>query len=105
MEERFIQWTQKDVDFKTNMNKRKYDHVKDSIQHYETDDKQDSRINNHRCKCCYYIRNICGFSAITTSYCGICKDPILNGSSDTDKICVMCAEINNLCTRCGGEMD
>jgi len=40
---------------------------------------------------------------MTTSYCGICREPILNGSSDTNRVCDKCAGINDLCIKCGGE--
>jgi hypothetical protein len=105
MEEKFIEWTIRDSEIKTNMNNMKYQHIKDGIQHYETDDKKESRESKHHCKYCYYIRNVCGFSAITTSYCGICKEPIINSSSDTDKVCDICAEYHGLCVHCGGKMD
>lgn len=105
MERSFIELTEKDIEFKTNSNKRLYQHTKDKVQHYEIDDGKESREASLECKCCYYIRNTMGFSAMTMSYCGICKEPILNGSSDTDRICDKCAGTKGLCVHCGGEMD
>jgi len=105
MEERFIEWTQKDIEYRTEMNKSVYQRTKDKIKAYELDTDKENRSKTIECKHCYYLRNMCGFSAMTLSYCGICKEPILNGSSDTNRVCDKCAGINDLCIRCGGEMD
>ena len=105
MEQSFLKWTKKDIEFKTDSNRIKYDHVKDSIRHYKTDDKKEGRENKRFCRYCYYIRSVCGFSAITASYCGICKEKIINSSSDTNRVCGICAETYGLCAHCGGKID
>jgi len=100
-----MEWTNKNIKSKTNSNKMKYQHSKDMIQHYEMDDEKENRDKSMVCKYCFYLRSVCGFSAMTTSYCGICEEPILNGSSDTNIVCDKCAGNKDLCTCCGGEMD
>jgi len=82
-----------------------YQSIKGKIKHYEMDSGKENRNKGIVCKCCFYLRNTFGFSAMTLSYCGICKEPILNGSSDTNKVCDKCAGINDLCIHCGGKMD
>ena len=105
MEERFIEWTANSITSKTNFNMRMYLNTKERIIRYEEDVEKESRKNNKLCKCCYYIKDAYGFSAMTTSYCGICKESILNGSSCTNRVCDKCAESHKLCSRCGGKME
>jgi len=105
MEEKFTEWTTKDIERKTNSNNLMYENTKEKIKHYEMDSGKENRNKGMVCKCCFYLRNTFGFSAMTTSYCGICKAPILNGSSDTDRVCGKCAVVKGLCVHCGGEMD
>jgi len=104
MEEKFIKWTDKDIRSETESNKRKYQHIKNCVRSYELDLGKENRKVSMQCKYCYYLR-ICEFSAMTTSYCGICKELIFNGSCATDKICDKCAGTKGLCVHCGGEMD
>jgi len=105
MEEKFMEWTKKDIERKTNSNRMGFHDKKNKIRHYEEDLGKGGRREDLVCKYCYYIRNSFGFSAMTTSYCGICKEPILNGSSDTNRVCEKCAGTIGLCVCCGGEMD
>jgi len=105
MEENFIKWTDKDIKFRTDSNKLKYQYTKDQIQAYELDIEKENRKKSMECRYCYYIKNICGFSAMVISYCGICKEPILNNSSDINKVCDKCAGSKGLCIRCGGDID
>ena len=105
MEERFIEWTKKDIDRKTLSNIMGYHDKRNKIRYYEEDSDKENRNKTIECKYCYYIRNSFGFCAMTTSYCGICKEPILNGSSDTNRVCDKCAGTMGLCIKCGGEMD
>ena len=62
------------------------------------------RIAEQQCKCCFYGGRI-GGAAMTTQPCMCCHKPVMYGSTATDALCMDCAIENDLCKRCGGDID
>lgn len=72
---------------------------------FEEDVKKEWRIKFQNCKFCTYLEGSLGASVLTNSTCAICGKPILNSSTNIDKLCIDCAKEYQLCAHCGGTMD
>ena len=58
------------------------------------------------CKFCTFIRpDPIGGAAMTNAECGLCDTVMTFGSTVTDVLCKSCAEHNQLCRRCGADLD
>lgn len=62
------------------------------------------RLAEQNCKCCFYGSRI-GGAAMTTQPCMCCHKPVMYGSTATDALCMDCARENELCKRCGGDIE
>lgn len=80
--------------------------MKEKIKNYEEDTYRDTRKKEMLCKYCYYIMSdrISGQSFCTTE-CLNCKKEMSFGNTDTDELCMECAEELNRCKHCGVKMD
>lgn len=82
--------------------------IKDTLERaqkitYDGDKKE--RVEACLCKACYYIFNHrMGGAAMTNRPCGICDTKMQFASTATDVICKGCAQENDLCKQCGGDM-
>ena len=95
-----------DVQFITDIKKR---YVKETILHAknaETDNDKPNRLIKQECVYCYYIGNSrVGGCAMTEAPCSICEKVIMYGSTCTNKVCLNCAKLHNLCTYCGADIE
>lgn len=66
-------------------------------------DKQ-RRLVEQNCKRCFYGSRI-GGAAMTTQPCMCCHTQVMYGSTATDALCMDCAKENDLCKRCGGDIE
>lgn len=99
------QWTQQDIEFKSNMNQMKYLDLKDKLQKYELDNAKILRVKNNVCKVCFYLnKDMMYFQAFTKSNCVMCGVELTFCNSDVNRLCLSCAKKHNLCIKCGGIM-
>ena len=78
----------------------------DTIQRAK-DIEHDSRANERLlaclCKACFYFPTIAG-AAITDRPCMCCEKTVTYSNTNTDKLCMDCAEKHDLCKHCGGDL-
>lgn len=73
---------------------------------FDEDAKKSERVEQSFCKHCFYIYGTrIGGAKITSRDCGICHTPQTYSSTATDPLCLPCAKKNNLCKRCGGDIN
>lgn len=56
------------------------------------------------CVACFYLPHV-GGTTVTRSTCLLCGKPIMNASTDTDRLCQECAARHSLCCRCGADRE
>lgn len=69
----------------------------------ETDADMVARYAAHECKACHYFSRI-GGAAITHQPCMSCGKDQTYGSTNTDVLCLPCAQAGDLCKHCGGDI-
>ena len=80
------------------------DYVEASLR-WMRDPEQKERRKAGECKTCYYIHHSrMGGAAMTTRPCGICHMPVTYSSTNTDKLCMDCAQTHQLCKHCGADV-
>lgn len=75
--------------------------LSDAIQ---ADSEADQRRARQLCKACYYFTGL-GGAAITTQPCMSCQVDQTYGSTNTDALCMPCAQAGSLCKHCGADVD
>lgn len=76
-----------------------------AIKYYDrllNDSDKEEREKVSECKYCYYSRNIGGASC-TTRDCACCGKTMHFGSTNTDSLCLDCANQHFLCKHCMGD--
>lgn len=80
----------------------------DCIQHaleYQSDFRKKERLKDNECKTCFYFRSgRIGGAAMTTQECAVCGKEVMYGSTNTDPLCLECAQAHELCKRCMGDV-
>lgn len=64
------------------------------------------RLRKHECIACYYTSKIggrIGGAACTSKPCMSCGKNEMYGSTNTDELCLECAQKHSLCKHCGGD--
>lgn len=74
-------------------------------ERYLIDSDVKGRRHKNICKKCYYLRNFDFINIPTKCNCVKCKEKMTFSDSDVNLICINCAKKENLCVKCGGEMD
>ncbi len=87
--------------------------AKDMYKHYielakalSTDPDKIDRLRSHECVSCYYTGKLggrIGGSAMTTKPCMSCGEDQMYSSTNTDELCLVCAQKHDLCKHCGGD--
>lgn len=62
------------------------------------------RLDRSSCKACFYGVRVGGRS-MTDQPCMCCGKDELYSSTDTDVLCIQCAEKHSLCKHCGGDLE
>jgi hypothetical protein len=76
------------------------------LEALQKDVSKKERKEQCKCKLCFYFyNNRIGGAVITEINCGLCDCKMRFGSTDVDPICLSCALKNELCVRCGGDVD
>jgi hypothetical protein len=82
------------------------DSVLKKAEKINSDEDKKERLDQCLCKACFYILNMrMGGATMTSRPCGVCDLEMNFSSTATDAICPSCANENNLCKRCGANMD
>lgn len=89
-----------DINFRTRIQNIRLTEIKKII----ADDKKDIRQTEKLCIFCYYTSVIAG-DAFTNSKCFRCNIEMTFSSTSTDKYCLNCATIHNLCKHCGADIN
>jgi len=104
MEKNALNMTESNMRFWTERSKSHVQDVIDRAKRITEDTDKQNRLKEQNCKCCYYGSRI-GGQAITTQPCMCCDTPVMYGSTATDALCMPCAKENDLCKRCGGDIE
>jgi hypothetical protein len=71
-----------------------------------TDQDKGLRLDVMECKACYYLsRGAVVMQAFTKSNCEGCGVEVTFPNSRINKLCEKCAESNDRCCHCGGDID
>jgi len=90
----------------TDRAKRRIEGIRESLNNFEGDPKKSERLEESKCKVCFYINNVrIGGAMMTQRECGICKEPQQYSSTATEPLCTPCAKTNSLCKQCGGDIN
>lgn len=90
------------IESKTSQNKER---ARILIQRVDAFNESKRGVNGECKACSYLFPDRIGGSAMTETVCGICENPMLFGSTNTDVLCRKCADANQLCKHCGGDVD
>jgi len=71
---------------------------------YTEDPDKKKRLELSICKPCFYERTVAG-QAFTNRPCGLCETVLQSSNTNVDVLCIGCAKVNNLCKKCGGDID
>jgi hypothetical protein len=82
---------------------------KERIQQAEEatkDARKSERMKRHECKVCFYLYpDRIGGSAITTQPCACCEVEMDFCNTNTDKLCLACAQKHKLCRHCMADIE
>lgn len=67
------------------------------------DPDREKRVEVSLCKPCFYSVGM-GGAAITTQPCACCEKPQVYSSTNTDALCLECAQEHSLCKHCMGDL-
>lgn len=70
---------------------------------YTTDPEKKERLAEQECIVCWYESKI-GGAAMTSRQCGFCSETVHCGNTAIDKLCLKCAQENELCKHCGSDI-
>lgn len=68
------------------------------------DVRKAERLAKQECKACFYSDRL-GGAAMTQRDCMCCAKPNWNSSTNTDVLCLPCAQEHGLCRHCGGDLN
>ena len=97
-------WTQREQEHASYSAKNGILGLKERLARLESDPKKEERIKRHWCIWCMYGYGIMAAQAFHTQDCGICGQSQVYNSSDTERLCLACAQEHELCRRCGGDI-
>lgn len=64
-----------------------------------------ARLAKSECMVCYYAKSArIGGASMTTKPCGLCDRIMDFCNTNTDKVCVHCARVHDLCKHCGADI-
>jgi len=90
----------------TDIAKNRIKKMQSQLEDVERDPRKNERLEDCKCKYCFYIHNVrMGGAMFTSQQCGLCNEVMSFPSTATDPICSSCAQENNLCKQCSGDMD
>jgi hypothetical protein len=93
--------------WQTERAKDAYNHYQKLAEAMKTDNDKIARLRSHECISCYYTGKIggrIGGSAMTHKACMCCGQDQLYSSTNTDALCMTCAQKCDLCKHCGGDV-
>lgn len=68
------------------------------------DPERKARLARQFCKACHYDRGGLAGQAFTTQPCACCNTDQRYSSTNTDSLCLPCAQTHRLCKHCGGDI-
>jgi hypothetical protein len=89
---------------RTNMAKSRVDDTIKRARMVEADEDKERRLGRQYCKACHYFPRIAG-QAFTEQHCACCGVSQMHSSTDTEALCLPCAEQHTLCKHCGGDLE
>lgn len=98
--------TKDTVSIDTRKSAREVSRILDKAEQLKSDPEKRKRLEKSLCLSCFYI-NFASFggAAITERPCGICEDNMSFPTTVVDKVCNPCASKNDLCKRCGADLN
>lgn len=75
---------------------------------FETDPMAAERREKCQCSACFYPGKLNGRiagAAMTSRKCACCDTEVVYGSTYTQALCQPCAQANELCRSCGGDIE
>ncbi len=76
----------------------------DLARKLENDPERSERIRKSLCRMCYYGSHL-GGAAITDEPCMCCGEVQTYGNTNTDALCMPCAQETGLCKHCGADRE
>lgn len=89
---------------RTHIAKQRVEDTLRRAREIESDMRRMARRESQNCKACFYFPAM-GGAAITTQPCMSCGRPEQYGSTNTDALCLACAQESGLCKHCGGNLE
>jgi predicted nucleic acid-binding protein len=77
-----------------------------AVQDMTNDAQKDERLAKHFCKACFYLRRrtLAG-QAFTHQPCACCLEEQTYSSTNTDALCLACAQEHKLCKHCSADIE
>lgn len=94
--------TRSNLESWTYRTKERMDGIIDLAHKLETEREQ--RLRECLCRMCYYGSRL-GGAAINSEPCMCCGEVQTYGSTNTDALCLACAQETGLCKHCGGDRE
>ncbi|MCL4525220.1 MAG: hypothetical protein M1492_01750 [Gammaproteobacteria bacterium] len=88
----------------TYQSKSRMDSIIKLARNLETDPEREQRAQKCLCRMCYYGSRL-GGAAIKSESCMCCGVVQTYGSTNTDALCLPCAQEMGLCKHCGGDRE
>jgi hypothetical protein len=98
--------TPESVQFRTTAKRKGLDEYLALADRITQDADRDVRVHQCLCLSCFYFKNrtISG-QAFTYRPCGLCDLELISGSTNSDTLCIACAQKHKLCSHCGADFD
>jgi len=98
--------TRSNLESWTYRSKQRMDGIIELARKLETDPECEQRIQKGLCRMCYYGSGTrLSGAAVTQRACICCGEVQTYGSTDTDALCLPCAQETELCKHCGGDRE
>lgn len=103
MQQKAAELSDRSIASATSRARRRVEDVIKLAEQLKSDPDRTSREHAQLCKSCFYFSAL-GGAAMTEKPCASCQEVQMYGSTNTDNLCLPCAQNRGLCKRCGGLM-
>ena len=101
MQQKAAELSDRSIASATSRARRRVEGTLKLAEQLKADPEQSLRLERQLCKACHYFTQI-GGAALTEKPCASCQEVQMYGSTNTDNLCLPCAQNRDLCKRCGG---
>lgn len=105
MERKRRKFTASSLSLATHLSRQRIESALKIEDQFINDPERETRLQACLCKPCFYGSPRIAGAAITHEPCMCCGNMEMYGSTDTDALCLSCAQEAQLCKHCGGDVE